>query len=220
MQSDVLLTSSRRNRTPDVGSRYGILREITRTAIILHILISPTTTYNNENPIKIANAVCQAAYNSFSYSKSIPRETFFYLLRLLDTLLLRRLTIQPKKDKCKPPNQCDTNARNPGPRSANSIASSIFIVRKVAYGDLPLLVHTGKEGTLVVYAEVENAVLIRRHKGLGVHGRFRSLLNHVQGETVEWRKHGEFELQGVARWGSEWDPFIVGPLGESNGVCL
>ena len=162
----------------------------------------------------------QAAYNSFSYSKSIPRETFFCLLRLLDTLLLRRLTIQPKKDKCKPPNQCDTNARNPGPRPANSIASSIFIVRKVAYGDLPLLVHTGKEGTLVVYAEVENAVLIRRCKGLGVNRRFLSLLNHVQGKTVEWRQHGEFELQGVASWRGEWNPFIVGPLGKSNGVCL
>ena len=59
------------------------------------------------------------------------------------------------------------------------------------------LLNVGQEGSLVVYAEGENAVLIRHFKASAVDCAVRGSRCRLQVETVEGREHGEFELKNV-----------------------
>jgi hypothetical protein len=86
------------------------------------------------------------------------------LLRLLNTLL-GGLTIKPHRDKRHPPGHSNPNTPNPDPSATNLPAAGPLVVRKVADGDLPLLVDVGDEGAAVVDAEVEDAVLVGGFEG-------------------------------------------------------
>lgn len=90
-------------------------------------------------------------------------------------------------------------------------------MRKVADRDLALLVERRQKGALVVDAEVEDAVLVgqaevgREDRRVGVRWRRGQ---RRQGEAVEGREHGEFELDGVVGRGEEGLEVVLGVFGD------
>jgi hypothetical protein len=118
------------------------------------------------------------------------------LLHLLHTPLRRR-TIQPQRDKRQPSNHRDPDAPNPDPRAANLPTPRPLVVRKVAHGNLALLVDVGEERAAVVDAEVEDAVLVGRLECNAEDGGICSLRDGGEVEALEGGQHAEFELQVV-----------------------
>ena len=94
-----------------------------------------------------------------------PIHTFLKPLLLLHLLslplLVRWLTPQPKRHKCYPTSNCDPNACDPYPPTANLPTARILIVCKMPDGDLLLYIHICDERPLVVDTKAEDPVLIR-----------------------------------------------------------
>lgn len=82
-------------------------------------------------------------------------------------------------------------------------------MRKVAHSHLVLLLDVSEERPLVVDTEREDSVLIGGHELGAVYGACLGARCRLEGQTVEWRKHGELELQLIARGDLEWDPLII-----------
>ena len=85
-----------------------------------------------------------------------------------------------------------------------------------------LLVDAGEEGPLVVDAEVEDAVLVGQGERGGVEGGVGcgERGGWGQGEAVEGREHGAFELDGVGGRGDVGCEVVGLPFGELDGVGL
>jgi hypothetical protein len=137
----------------------------------------------------------------------------FHLLRLLHTLL-RRLTIQPQRHKRQPTGHRNPDPPNPHPRAANLPTPRPLVVRKVANGNLSLLVDVREEGAAVVDAEVEDAVLIGGFEGDAKDGGVGGLADGREVEALEGREHAEFELDVVAGGGDEGLEVVVGVFGD------
>lgn len=75
--------------------------------------------------------------------------------------------------------------------------------------DLALLVQVGQEWAAIVDTEVENTVLIRCFERHAVDGTVGGLRKRGEVETVEWRKHGELELESVVLCREEGSKVIV-----------
>jgi hypothetical protein len=91
---------------------------------------------------------------------------------------------------------------------------------EVADGDLVLLLNSGEEGTLVVDAEGEDAVLIGGHKLSAEHSAGLGAVGGLQVKAVEGREHGELELKLVVARNLEGNPLVVDVLRDLNGVDL
>lgn len=137
-------------------------------------------------------------------------------------IFLRGRRIQPEPQENQPPHHRRPHARDPDICAADRETPRVFIMCHVSHGHRPLLVDVGEEGSLVVDAEVEDAVLVWKGERGGVESRVGSGEGgrRVQGETVERREHGAFELDGVG-WGrGEWGEVVALPFGELDIVGL
>jgi hypothetical protein len=153
------------------------------------------------------------------YKPQLTSPSTAHLLRLLHALL-RGLTIKPHRNKRHPPRHSDPNTANPDPSATNLPAAGPLVVRKVADGDLPLLVDVGDEGAAVVDAEVEDAVLVGGLEGDAEDGGVCGCGDGGEVEAVEGGEHAEFELHLVARVGGEGREAVVDPFGDFDLVVL
>lgn len=72
----------------------------------------------------------------------------------------------------------------------------------------------------MVNLEVEDSVLVGQLEACGVSGGVGTGGGDLEGETVEGRKHGEFELDFVTSYRGEWYPVIPGVFRQLDFVCL
>jgi hypothetical protein len=91
---------------------------------------------------------------------------------------------------------------------------------EVADGNFMLLLDGGEERPLIVYAEGEDAVLIRSHKLSAEHGASICASDGLEGQAMEGGKHGELELELVSDGNFKWNPLVVNVLGNLNLVDL
>lgn len=76
----------------------------------------------------------------------------------------------------------------------------------------PLHVDVGQEWSLVVDAEREYAMLVWQAKRSAVDGAVGCCGYRLEVESVEWRKHSEFQLEFIVRDDGEWRKMIKGVL--------
>ena len=93
-------------------------------------------------------------------------------------------------------------------------------MRKVTDGNLVLLLNVGEERTLVIHTEREDTVLIGSDKLGAVHGASLRATGGLEGQTVEGREHGEFQLQLILSGDLEGHPLIIGVFGNLNAENL
>ncbi len=127
---------------------------------------------------------------------------------------------QPQSNERHPPSNSSANSSNPWPRSANDPTPWPFVVCKMPDGNCVLFLNVRQEGSLVVYFEVEDSVLVWEAEAGGIDSRVLSCCGWGKRKTVERGKHGEFELYDIACGGSEGYPFVPGVFGELNLVGL
>lgn len=84
---------------------------------------------------------------------------------------------------------------------------------KVADGHLVLFLDVGEEGTLVVDAEGEDAVLIRHCEVGAEDGAVFSAARRCKVQPVEGREHGELQLQFIAGRHLERNEAVMTVLG-------
>lgn len=141
------------------------------------------------------------------------------LLSLLK-LVSHRGRVEPDNDKSQKSSNHRPKTGNPYPTASDSPTARVLVVRKVAVGDLMLLLDGGEEWTLVVDAEGEDTVLIRGHELSGEHSAGIGAVGGLEGQAVEGREHGELELERVASGNFEGNPLVIDVLGNLNGVDL
>ena len=90
----------------------------------------------------------------------------------------------------------------------------------VAYADGVLLIDIREEGSLVVDAEVEDAMLVGRDERRAVDRGISGSVDRLEIEAVEGGEHGEFELEGVGVGQGEWVPAIPRVFGQGDAVGL
>lgn len=130
-----------------------------------------------------------------------PHNHLLYLLPARRQLQRHRFAPQPQRNKRHPPSDRGANARNPRPSTANDPTPRPLVVRKVTHRHGVLLLDVGIEGPLVVNLKVEDAVLVGQLEGSGVDAPAGWGFHVGEGEAVEGREHGEFELQDIVRGG-------------------
>ncbi len=82
----------------------------------------------------------------------------------------------------------------------------------VADGDFVFLFNVGEEGTLIIYAEGEDSVLVGDCELCAKDGTVSCCLDGLEVETVERGQHGEFELELVVGRDLEGDESIIAVL--------
>lgn len=115
------------------------------------------------------------------------------------TLLIGRFTPQPNPHKGHPRYDCNPNASNPHPTGTDLPTAWILVMCKMSYCHFSLDIHIGEEWSLVVDAEGENAMLVWQSEGRAKDRAICSLGHWNEVEPVEWREHGEFELDSICR---------------------
>lgn len=91
---------------------------------------------------------------------------------------------------------------------------------KVSNGHLSLLLDVGKERSLIIDFEGEDAVLVGCCKRGAEDGTVRSCSDRVERKTMEWGEHGELELDGVGCSRSEGYVVSVGILRQLDVEAL
>lgn len=140
-------------------------------------------------------------------------------MSLLDLGLIR-LAPQPNADKDNPACDGNTNTSDPWVCCADDETPGPLIVGKVSDSDGILLKDVCEERTLVVDEEVENSVLVREGESGAVGGAVGGLGSRLKGQTVEGRKHAEFELDRVAGSRSVGCKVVKFILGQLDRVVL
>lgn len=90
----------------------------------------------------------------------------------------------------------------------------------VAHGDLVLFLNVGEEGSLVVDAEGENAVLVGNCELGAENSAVCCRLGRDEVETVEGGEHSEFELEVVIFGDFKGDEAVVIVFRNFNGEYL
>ena len=134
--------------------------------------------------------------------------------------LFHGLTPQPQPYKREPPSNRNPNPGDPHPRTTNLPTPWPFVMGKVPDRHGPLFIHIGIEGSLVIDAEVEDAMLIWQFERGGVDCAICCLGSWCEGESVKGGEHGEFELERVARRWCEGGEVVLRVLGELDGEGL
>jgi len=93
-------------------------------------------------------------------------------------------------------------------------------VRKVSHRHLAFDVDVYEEWPLVVDAEGEYTVLVRRAEGSAEEGAVGGRGDGGEDEAVERGEHGELELEGVTRQDGERDAVGVSVFGKFDGEGL
>lgn len=122
--------------------------------------------------------------------------------------------VQPNDYKREESRDNSPETSNPDPAAGDLPAPRVLVVCKVANGDLVLLLDIGEEWTPIIDAERENAMLIRDRKSDTVDSAILRAVFRQEIETVEWRKHGELQLQSILRGNFERHKPIEVVLGE------
>lgn len=90
----------------------------------------------------------------------------------------------------------------------------------VAHANGVLLLDVGQKGALVVDLEVEDAVLVRQREGGAINGGRVAHGKRLKVQTVEWRQHGEFKLEGIVGREVIWLPCVPRVFRDGNAVRL
>lgn len=93
--------------------------------------------------------------------------------------------IQPNHHEGEEPPDDRPESGNPHPSTANTPAAWPLIVGEMADGDFMFLFNVGDEWSLVVDAEGEDAMLVRKGEGGSVNGRVLGSIHGLQVKTVE-----------------------------------
>lgn len=141
------------------------------------------------------------------------------LLSLLQ-LVSHRGRVKPDNDESQESSNHRPQTGNPDPSASDGPAAWVLVVRKVADGDLVLLLNGGEEGPLVVDTEGEDTVLIRGHELSTEHSAGISAGRGLESQAVERREHGELELELVSARNLKGNPLVVDILGDFNAVNL
>lgn len=137
------------------------------------------------------------------------------LLRFL-YLISSRGRVKPDEDESQESSNHRPQTGDPDPAGADGPTARVLIVRKVAHGDLVLLLDVGEERPLVVDAEGEDAVLVRRHELSAEHGAGLRAAGGLKSQAVEGREHEEFQLELILAGDFKGNPLVVGVLGHLN----
>lgn len=133
---------------------------------------------------------------------------------------LRFLGVQPEKAEGKPPHHRGANAADPGPGARDDITPVPLVVRVVTDTNRMLLVDVGEEGSLVVDAEVEDAVLVGDLEGRAVDSGVGGRAEGLEVDAVEGREHAKLELELVVGVNLERCPGVELVLGNGDLVRL
>lgn len=81
-------------------------------------------------------------------------------------------------------------------------------MREVTYGDGVLFLKVGKEWSLVVDFKIEYSVLVWETDFGAVNGGIGGGRGWSERDTVEGRKHRDFELEQIIGWDGERQPCV------------
>lgn len=148
----------------------------------------------------------------YNFTSSLTVQLNTSLLGLLD-LISHRGGVEPDNDKCQETSNHRPQTGDPHPTTSDGPAARVFVVRKVTHGNLVLLLNVGEERTLVVHTEREDTVLIGNSELGAVHSTGLSTDGRLEGQAVEGREHGEFQLQLILSRDLEGHPLVIGVFG-------
>lgn len=114
------------------------------------------------------------------------------------TFLICRFAPKPDCDKGDPADYSNPDPRDPNPARADHPTPRPLIMCEMPDSHFSFHVDVGKEWPLVVDTERKDAMLVWQAERSAVDSAVPSFGNGLQIESMEGRKHGEFQLDGIS----------------------